>query len=104
MAPATIVAGAPVASFATRIAMLHRGIDALAIDPDGWLRFGDDRLPLARDGSLALRFRSPDPPVLPRRSRSRRCTSRISFAPPSRTPKVRRSAPRTDAACAARSS
>jgi adenylate cyclase len=64
LAPALLIAGEPVATFATRIAMLHRGIDRLGVE-DGQLVLGDRRLPLARDGSFTLRFRRPDPPRTP---------------------------------------
>ncbi len=64
LAPAVLAGGEPVPTFATRIAMLHRGVERLRIE-DGHLVFGDRRIPLPRDGSLTLRFRHPDPPRTP---------------------------------------
>src|SRR5262249_59578997 len=62
--PAVLVGGEPVPTFATRIVMLHRGIDRLAIE-DGHLVLGDRRVPVPRDDTFTLRFRRPDPPRTP---------------------------------------
>lgn len=62
--PAVRVGDQVVPTFAAEVAMRHRALDTITVE-DGALRFGALQLPLARDGSLALRFRRPDPPRTP---------------------------------------
>jgi len=64
LAPAVVVDGVPVATFATRVVMVHRGVSSMSIDGAA-VGLGGLRVPLARDASLALRFRRPDPPRTP---------------------------------------